>query len=162
MTSHPATLRQMQGPRRQRGLAAVEFVVTAPFILFLLLAGAEVGRAFVHYATLSYSVRDSARYVSEHSITGTTGVVGLSALTITRAQNLAVYGNILGTGAPRLPNYRLSQIQVVDAGGDNVRVTATYPYQPMLGPVLPGFGFGSGSVPLNLNMQIAVTVRAIS
>ena len=51
---------------------------------------------------------------------------------------------------------------MVDAGNDNVRVTATYSYQPMIGPILPGFGFGTGSVPLNFNMLIAVTMRAIS
>jgi Flp pilus assembly protein TadG len=37
----------MHGPARVRGIAAVEFVVTAPFLLLLLVAGAEIGRAFV-------------------------------------------------------------------------------------------------------------------
>ena len=154
-------MRELQGPRRSRGLAAVEFVVTAPFLMFLLLGGAEVGRVFVQYTSLSYSVRASARYLSEHSINGTTGVVMLDATEINRAKNLAVFGNIQGSGVPKLPNYRTDQVQIVDAGGDNVRVTATYPYQPMIGPLLPGFGFG-GSIPLNFNMQIAITVRAIS
>jgi Flp pilus assembly protein TadG len=154
--------RLFRSPRGQRGLAAVEFVVTAPFILLLLLGGAEVGRAFVHYATLSYSVRESARYISEHAINGTTGVVALTAINMDRAKNLAVYGNVLGLGTPKLPSYQTAHVQVQDAGGDNVRVTATYPYQPMLGPVLPGFGFGTGSVPLNFDMQVSVTLRAIS
>jgi Flp pilus assembly protein TadG len=152
----------MQGPRRARGVAAVEFVVTAPFLLLLLLAGAELGRAFVHYATLSYSVRQSARYVSEHSLNGTTGVVLLTATTISRARNLAVYGNILGTGSPRLPDYQTSQVEVANAGGDNVRVTALYPYQPMLGAFLPDMGYGGGSTAMAFNMQIAVTLQAIS
>jgi hypothetical protein len=150
----------MQGPRRARGVAAVEFVVTAPFLLLLLLAGAEIGRAFIQYVTLTYAVRASARYVSENSITGTTGVVGISATTINRARNLAVYGNVLGAGPARLPQLQTSQLQIVDAGGDNVRISVVYPYQPMIGPVLPGFQ--SGSVPLNFNMQVAVTLRAIS
>ena len=156
------TQRDCRGPRRERGLAAVEFVITAPLLLFLLLAGAELGRAFIHYATLSYSVRQSARFVSENAITGTTGVVAISALTVARARNLAIYGNIQGTGAPQLPSYAPGHVQVVNAGGDNIRVTATYPYQPMVGPVLPSFGLGSGSTPLAFNMQIAVTMRAIS
>ena len=145
-----------------RGVAAVEFVVTAPFLLLLLLGGAEVGRAFIHYTTLSYSVRQSARFVSENSINGTTGVVEIDAADVTRAKNLAVYGNVLGAGHARLPQFQPSQVQVVDAGGDNIRVVATYPYQPMLGPLLPDFGFGSGPVALNFNMQVAVTLRAIS
>lgn len=162
MTASPAPLRVLHGPRWSRGLAAVEFVVTAPFILLLLFAGAEVGRAFVQYATLSYSIRNSARFVSEHSINGTTGVVVLTPAMIAEAKNLAVFGNTVGTGNARLPNYQTGQVGVVDAGADNIRVTATYPYQPMLGSALPTFGFGSGSIPLNFNMYIAVTMRAIS
>ena len=162
MSSSPAAKGAVTGLRRERGIAAVEFVVTAPFVCFLLLAGAEVGRAFIHYTTLSYATRASARYVSEHSINGTTGVVLISANTISEARNLVVYGNVAGTGRPRLPNLDAAQVQVVDAGNDNVRVTATYAYQPMIGPILPGFGFGTGSVPLNFNMLIAVTMRAIS
>ena len=162
MTTLPASLREFQGPHRARGLAAVEFVVTAPFVLLLLFGGAEVGRAFVHYQTLSYSVRDAARYVSDHSINGTTGVVLISGATLTEARNLAVFGNTAGTGTPKLPNYQTGQVQVTDAGGDNIQVTATYPYQSMLSR-LPKFGFqGGGSVPLTFNMQIVVTMRAIS
>lgn len=155
-------LGELHGPSRARGIAAVEFVVTAPFLLLLMLAGAEIGRAFIQYQVLSYSVRQSARYVSENAINGTTGVVSLSNQTITRARNLAVFGNVLGSGPAKLPGYVPSQVQVVNAGGDNVRVTATYPYQPMVGPVLPMLGFGPGPAPGGYNMRIAVTMRAIS
>jgi hypothetical protein len=131
-------------------------------LLLLLLAGAEIGRAFVQYATLSYSIRDSARFVSENSINGTTGVVVLTPAMIAEARNLAVYGNIAGTGNAKLPDYQTSQVVVIDAGNDNIQVIATYPYQAMLGLALPTFGFGSGSIPFTFNMQIAVTMRAIS
>ena len=74
-----------------------------------------------------------------------------------------MYGNILGTGRPKLPNYQTTQVQVVNVGGDNIRVTATYPYQPMIGPVLPTVSASdSGSHRASFNMQIAVTMRAIS
>jgi len=153
---------EFRGPRLSRGLAAVEFVVTAPFVLLLLFGGAEVGRSFIHYVTLSNLVRDSARFVSENSIAGTTGVVSIGATTVTRARNLAVYGNIAGTGNARLPQYQTSQVQVTDAGGDNIRVTATYPYRSMLSR-LPKFGFqGGGSSVFTFNMHIAITMRAIS
>jgi len=150
----------MRGARRQRGVAVVEFVVTAPLVLLLVLGCAEVGRAFVHYATLTYSVRDAVRFATEKVFNGTTQVVLLTNAKITETKNLAVYGNVGGTGTARLPNYQIGQVAVEDAGNSNVRVTATYPYQPMIGPILPGFG--SGSVALNFNMQVAVTMRAIS
>ena len=145
----------------QLGLAAVEFVICAPLLLLLLLGCAELGRAFIHYTTLSYTIRDSARFVTLNALNGTTGVVQLTTTTITRARNLAVYGNVGGTGAPRLPNYQVNHVAVQNVGGSNIRVTATYPYQPMLGPVLPGFGQG-GAVPLNFSMVVAATMRAIS
>jgi hypothetical protein len=154
--------REFHGLNRARGIATVEFVVCAPFLLLLMLTATEVGRAFIHYQTLTYSVRQGARYLSEHSIDGTTGVVSLSPTTIQEARNLAVYGNILGTGSPKLPNYQATQLQIVDAGGGNVRITATYPYQPMLGSVMPTVGFGRGTFALAFNMQTAVTLRAIS
>ncbi len=155
-------MRRIGGPSQARGIATVEFVATAPFLLLLLLGGAEVGRAFIHYAHLTYSVRESARYVSENSINGTTGVVSISGTTLARARNLVVFGNVQGTGSPKLPNFQVNQVQVVNAGGDNIRVTVAYPYQPMLGPVMPDVGYGSGSFPLTFNLQVAVTMRAIS
>jgi Flp pilus assembly protein TadG len=160
--SHPGQVRKrLVSPHAQRGLAAVEFVVCAPLVLLLLLACAEIGRAFVQFATLSYTIRDAVRFVTTNSINGTTGVVLISNTTITRAKNLAVYGNIGGTGTPRLPNYQVGHVAVENAGGSNIRVTATYPYQPMIGPVLPSFGQG-GATSFNFNMVVAATMRAIS
>lgn len=153
---------QVAGPQRSRGVAAVEFAIAAPLLLFTMLATAEVGRAFVHYHTLSLAVRDSARYVSEHAIEGTTGVVELSDETIARARNLAVYANPGGAGDPVLPDFEADDVTVVDAGGDNIRVTAVYPYRPMIGAVLPAFGGQGDDVALDFAMQIVVTMRAIS
>jgi len=140
----------------------VEFAITAPVLILVMLAAAEVGRAFVHYDTLSYSIRNSARFVTEHAINGTTGVIDISAPVIEQARNLAVYGNAAGTGEAKLPNHQAIQFTVANAGNDNIRVTAIYPYQSMLGAVLPTFGFGSGSIPLTFNMRVVVTMRAIS
>ena len=145
---------------RERGLALVEFVVTAPFVFLLLLGSAEIGRAFIHYTTLTYAVRDATRFVTTHAINGTTGVVELSDTTITQAKNVVVYGYVGGTGRARLPSLQADHVEVTDVGDSNIRVTATYPYQPMLGPILPGFT----GTPINLgfNMVVAVTMRAIS
>lgn len=147
-------------PSRQRGIALVEFVVTAPFVFLLLLGSAEIGRAFIHYSTLTYAVRDATRFVTTNSINGTTGVVDLSSTTVTQAQNLAVYGHVGGTGNARLPRFQTNQVGVADVGDNNIRVTATYPYQPMIGPILPGFT--GDSLDLGFTMVVAVTMRAIS
>jgi len=162
MTGRAPAPREWHGPRRARGLATVEFAVTAPLLLFLILGVSEVGRAIFHYATLSHLVRDAARYVTENSIAGTTGVVEISATTIDRARNLAVYGNINGAGQPKLPAFAPEHVQVIDTGGNNIQVTANYPYQPMLGATLPNFGLSSQPTALDIILQIAVTMRAIS
>ena len=161
MTRRKPTRVVVPVPRNQRGLAAVEFVICAPLLLLMVLGCAEIGRAFTHYTTLSHSIRDAVRFVTLGSINGTTGVVQLGNTTITQAKNLAVYGNVGGTGAPRLPRYQVTHVAVEDVGGNNIRVTVNYPYQPMIGPVLPGFGQG-GAVPLNFTMVVAATMRAIS
>lgn len=162
MTAKPAPLREPRGRHRSRGIAVVEFVVTAPLMLLLMLATTEIGRAFVHYATLSHSIRNSARFVSENAIAGTTGVIDLSVTVITQARNLAVYGNVAGNGNARLPQYQPAHVSVIDAGDDNIRVSASYPYQPMLGVLLPTIIMGGGSISQTFNMQVAVTMRAIS
>lgn len=149
-------------PPRCEGVAAVEFVITAPLLILVMLATAELGRAFVHYDTLSYSIRNSARFVTETAQGGTTGVVVLSATVVQQARNLAVYGNVAGTGARVLPNFQPAQVTVLDATGGNIQVAATYPYQPMIGAVLPTFGLTSASIPLGFNMRIVVTMRAVS
>jgi Flp pilus assembly protein TadG len=161
MSRPPRKLRkEFRGLRRTRGVAAVEFVITVPILLFVMLAVAELGRAFVHYDTLSYSIRNSARYVTENAIAGTSGVVHITADVAQRAQNLAVYGNAAGAGSPVLPGFNTGQVSVLDAGDGNIEVIASYPYHPMIGNVLPLFGGGSQS--LLFTFQVSATMRAIS
>ena len=162
MTTRDHTSHRVAGPRRSRGVASVEFAIAAPLLVLTLLATAEIGRALVHYDTLSYSVRNAARYVSMNAIDGTTGVVRLTDATIANARNLTVHADRTGAGGRVLPNFLASQVTVVDAGNDNIRVTAVYPYQPMIGAVLPTFGLGTGPIPLAFTMRVAVTMRAIS
>ena len=154
-----ALRREFRGPSRSAGVAAVEFVIAVPILIFVLLAIAELGRAFIHYDTLSYSIRNSARYVSENSIVGTTGVVDVSGAVVA-AQNLAVYGTPGGGGQPILPGLASGHVSVLNAGNGNIEVSAAYPYQPLIGTALPVFG--GGSVPTTFTMRISVIMRAIS
>lgn len=78
--------------RRQAGVALVEFALILPFLLLLSITAVELGRAIWQYELLTKSVRDAARYLSLQ----TPG----DAIRMTRARNLAVYGNISGTGSP--------------------------------------------------------------
>ena len=63
--------------KRQKGVAALELAIAVPVLLLLLLASAELGRAFYQYNTLTKSVRDGARYLSENSL-GAVGFLSVS------------------------------------------------------------------------------------
>lgn len=144
--------REPRSPRWSRGLAAVEFVIAVPVLLLVALAVTELGRAFIQYDTLSYSVRNGVRYLSEHAIAGTAGVVDVSNA-VADTQRLVVFGNIGGGGLPILPELVVDDVVVVNAGGNNVEVRATYAYRPMIGATI---------LPTLLTMRVVVTMRAIS
>jgi Flp pilus assembly protein TadG len=140
---------------KQRGLAMIEFAISVPVLLFLMLATAEIGRILFQYNTLAKAVRDGARYAATNAAVGTTRVVDIDATTRTQTRNLVVTGNRLGTGAALLPGLNVDNVTVTDAGNGFVQVAATYTYIPMLGATLPTFGLGT---PVNLTMTLPATV----
>ena len=151
----------MTGRSRQQGLAIVEFAISVPLLIFLMLATADIVRAFTQYSTLSNGVRNGAFYLARHSILGSSGVVNVSAATITATQRLVMYGNTAGTGPLRVPGLAPGQIAVTNAGGGNVRVVVTYPYQSLFGGTIQTFGIGS-NVSMVFNMVVSNTTRAVS
>ncbi|MDQ2694291.1 MAG: pilus assembly protein [Pseudomonadota bacterium] len=144
----------------QRGLAMVEFAIVLPLLLFLLLAVAELGRAFFQYNTLTKSVRDGARYLAAYARSGTGADVDTSAFT--EAQNLVLCGRTAcGGGDALLPGMSLGDVSADRFGLEHVTVTAQYDYQPMVGAVLPTFGLGDGDIPLTFTLQSTVTMRML-
>jgi Flp pilus assembly protein TadG len=145
---------------RQRGLAIVEFTIVVAILLMLIMATAEFARVFLQYNTLTKSVRDSARHVAGRALFGSTGTVTISAGLTTEAKNLAVYGNIFGTGPTLLPGLTTGDVTVIDAGGNTIRVTASYPYGSIFSFV-PGFVYGPNVSASAFTLQTAVTMRAL-
>ena len=146
--------------RRQRGVATTEFAIVLPVLLLLLFGVTELGRALVRYNTLTKSLQDGARYAAARGLLGTTGNVEINAQLETDVRNIVVYGNKAGTGAAVLAGLQPEQIQVIDAGADQIRVDAAYPYQPLFGSALPNFGLGS-SINSGFVMQASVSMRAL-
>jgi len=137
-----------------------EFAIVLPVLLLLLFGVTEVGRLLVRYNALTKAMQDGARYAAAYALLGTTGAVNIDAQLQTEVRNVVVYGNPAGSGTPLLAGLQPSQIQVVDAGGDLVRVDVAYPYQPLLGNSLPNFGLGS-SISTAFTMQASITMRAL-
>lgn len=160
MTSSITTLHTgFRGRRQSRGIAAVEFIIGVPVILFVMLAAAEIGQAFVQYDTLSYAVRSGARYATENVIEGTSGALDVEKVAA-KVAHLTVYGKTSGGGKPCLPGFAPGDVTVRNAGGGNVEVIGEYEYDPMLKIMLPIFG-GTGPTSM-FTMRISVTMRAIS
>ena len=86
--------------KREQGVALVEFALTRPMLLFLILITTEFGRAYYQYQTITKSVREAARYLSVRS----------PGVDTAKAKNIVVYGNPGGTGTPVLPGLTLSNV----------------------------------------------------
>ncbi len=143
----------------QRGAVLVEMALVTPILLLLMLATAEVTRAFIDHNTLTKAVRSGVRHVAANAFQGTTGVVFISTQVRVDTKNLIVYGNIAGTGAPVLAGLTPANITVTDIGANNIQVSASYTVSGIIGPVLPNF-YG-GSISLLHDLQASVTMRAL-
>jgi Flp pilus assembly protein TadG len=135
-------------PARQRGVAAVELGILLGVLTTLTFGITELGRAAYQYNAIAKGVRDAARYLSQQT----------PNTQVATAENLAVFGNITGTGAPLAPNLTVGMVDVCDrlscAGTHNlvptgagvlnlVTVSVTgYTFTTMLSFVVPNITFG--------------------
>lgn len=143
---HPLrTIRRFAGD--VAGAAILELVVVLPFIFTLAAVAIEGGFAMYRYHLVAVGVRDAARYLSG---------IDYTAANVTRAQNIAVFGNIAGTGTARVPGWTTGNLTIPAPGSrtyiDNtsntyrgadqiyqVTVSATYTYTPIaFGTLLTG------------------------
>ena len=147
----------------QSGLAMVEFALSVPVLLLLMFATFEFGHFLIQYSTLNDAVRNASRYVAGKALEGTTDTLVTGATwssLVTQGTNLAVFGNIAGTGAAVLPSLNAANITVTQDLVDRyITVTAAYPYQSLFGAAIPTFMGRSISTTFTLN--ISVTMSAL-
>ena len=153
----------MNGKGRQlgsksRGLAMTEMAIVLPVALILVLATADLGRAFWQYNTLTKSVRDAARYAAGQGLYGSTGNVIVTDDLRAEVQNLVVYGNTAGSGAPLLAGLITSGVSLESPGEDDILVRTTYSYAPIFG-WLPNFD--GGGVSTFFDFEAVVRMRAL-
>jgi len=145
----------------------VEFMLTAPIVLMLLLAISEFGHGLYQYNALTKTVRDGARYLAANATVGSTSTIVIDSTDTTVTENLVVYGNTAGTGSPKLPGLAASQVTVSCLGGgtacpgvEHIVVAVQYPYQSIMGAALSMFGAGPDLL-LGLTLNSSVTMRAL-
>lgn len=146
---------------RQHGTVAVELAIVLPFLLFLMLAIAELGRAIVQYNELTKSTRDAARYLANSAIVGSTEVIDIAAELEKSTRWLLVYGKpVIGT-KPILPGLQVSDVDIVVVDTVHVRVDVEYDYVPLLGSVsMPMFGNGP-AFDIAIPLRASVAMRAL-
>lgn len=146
--------------KRQRGAVLAEMALVTPILLFMMLATAEVTRMFIDHNTLTKSVRNGVRHLSSNALFGSTGTVFLSASLQAETRNLVVFGNEAGAGAPVLPGLTTADVNIIDAGSNNVSVTVSYAISGMLGAVLRSFHGGS-DIPMVFTLEASTTMRSL-
>jgi Flp pilus assembly protein TadG len=145
--------------RRQRGLAAIEMAITLPVLLTLLIATAELGRAFFQYNAVTKSVRSAVRYLADNAINGTTGLVQLTDSTQTEVKNLVVYSSTTGAGDPLVQGLSVGDVTISLVDAAHIEVAASFNYQPIFLRI-PTFGSGS-DVDTGLILNASATMRAL-
>ena len=150
---------------RTRGAVLVEMALVTPILLVLLLATADLTRAFIEHNTVTKAVRNGARYVAAKAIEGSTGLVNIDATLRTETQNLVVFGstiNPLPGATPVVPGLTPANITVVQiAGTDDITVSATYALGGLFGAVLPVNMTSGNSISAARTLRATVTMRAL-
>jgi Flp pilus assembly protein TadG len=146
--------------RAQRGIAAIEMAITLPVLLLLLVGTAELGRAFYQYNTVTKSIRTAVRYLADHAIDDTSGVVQLSAEKQTAAKNLTIYATTSGGGEPIVAGLDAGDVTVTQIDSSHFEVTVNFNYQPIFLRI-PTFGYSASDVDTGLALTASVTMRVL-
>jgi hypothetical protein len=147
---------------KQSGIATVETAIVITVLIVLLLVSAEFGRLFYHSNEFNKSVRNTARYLSNNSISPAMLVAVTDADSI-NAKKLLIYGDIIGDNSEIGNRYTLfpglaQDDIIITVNGLYVTVEAEWEYLTMFGSTLPGFGISSGD---SFTLKSASTLRAL-
>lgn len=99
--------RGRQARHNERGAALVEFAVAATVFLTLIFAVLEFGRLLWVHNALTDVTRRGARYAVNHD---------KSDQSLADIKNVAVYGNVEGTGNPLVSGLTVDHVKVNHSG----------------------------------------------
>ena len=149
----------LQLSRSQKGVAMVEFAITLPLLLFLLLAIGEFGRMLYHYNNLLQANRDAVRYVAGQAWDSNLGRVEIDPVLEGRAKNIAVYGAPSPQNSTVVPGLTTADVQVSTVGTEHVQVRIQYVFQPVIGNGLPAL-LGD-AIPLGIPLVATTVMRGL-
>jgi hypothetical protein len=113
-----------------------------PVAISLMTGGIEFGNLFSTYGTAAKSVRDAARYLARvptrDDAGNLTGAICAGGWGLNNAKNLAIYGNLSGTGTPLIPTTTTITTPGTDCNNPtNITVQANVPYAPLMFSGIP-------------------------
>ena len=113
------------------GAALVEATLAMPVVIALMMGATDFGRAYSTSSTADKSMRDAARYLAHLPASAVCG------WGLTNAQNLAVYGNIAGSGSPLISgwstaNVTLTQPASCASNPTIIQLSATVPFTSIM------------------------------
>ncbi len=135
--------------KKQRGIAAVEFILVLPVLLILMVALSEIGSILVRYNTLNKLVQNGSRY----AVTNIYGTATTDQIApIDKIKNVVLYGDDNGGGIVAIDTLTADSITVTH--NDNfVTVTISYDYIPFIDEI-PIFG-----IPLTITISASSMMR---
>ncbi|MCK6262461.1 pilus assembly protein [Vibrio sp. ZSDE26] len=118
----------MKNKQKQRGIAAIEFLVTVPVLVIIVGAVTEFGNAFIEYNTLNKMARNGARYATSE-VTGTTSYDQIADET--EIKNMVVYGTtaVGDSSSPLISGLTANDISI-DHSNQYVTITINHTYTP--------------------------------
>ncbi|SDK00939.1 Flp pilus assembly protein TadG [Ferrimonas sediminum] len=152
-------INSLHSKRKQKGLAAIEAMITLPLLFLFFFAIGELGRAMYQYNQLNTLVRNACRYLATVSSVEPSGDVLLTDAQKNIASGLAVYG--LSTGATaRLNGLTTNDISITTtAGSDTITVSATYNWTPIFSSTMAG-NYGQ-TVDYGFPLTATISMRAL-
>lgn len=111
--------------RKENGTAAVELAMCLPLLMILLFLGIESGRLLIDFQSVSKSLRDSARYLSQVPMTcpGAGPSSGPLSGYIDNAADETVARNLAFTGTPDTPASSSDYLLPYWTGSTNLTMT---------------------------------------
>lgn len=159
-------MRKHSPKKRQAGVALVEFAITIPLLLLLVVGVSEFGFSFYRLNILNKSVHDGARFFSDVSQARNdvlSNDIDVSADNIAATQNVVIYGNTSATGSPLLPgadNYTVTVNTLTLSGTtEHIIVTAVYNHDFILGQLLNALTLGAAPASYDLTASSVLRVE---
>lgn len=135
------------GIRKQKGASILEFLVIVPVLFTLAITAIEFGAIFTRLNTLTKSVQDATRYLSDSSVNKSN-----TAAQQTIASNLIIYG-MVGTGTQILPGV-FNAPAITNPDVNHVRISVVYNHTPIVGQALSGLLQLLGGSGINLSFPL--------